>query len=331
MEAASPFPLQELDHACIERYRDFLPERIFDAHMHVYPAGGVPSFSGSEVFSAPAVSAEDYLRDMQRLLPGVRSLRMNCIPMPDPALTQIENGLRGAVNRYAAQTAAASPGCCASTYILPKDSADTITVFLQAASVRALKCYAYGAGIADIESLPVQAFLPESAWEIANAQRLPIILHLMHPAALSAPDNFAYICKMTARYPDAQLVLAHCARGFASWTVVQQIARLADNGNIWFDLSAICESGPMLACLMKNSCKRTIWGSDYPICMHHGRAISLAGGQTWLTGEAFSALPRTYIAVENLQALHEAALLLDLDQTQLEDIFYRNALRLFRL
>lgn len=328
MEQKPRFLLSGVDRACIERYRDFLPKRVFDAHMHVYCDGSIPAFSGTSVFSAPAAAPEDYLRDMRQLLPGVRSFGMNCIPMPDPALTQTDNGLRSRVNRFAAEAAAHTRACCASAYILPSDSVETIHHFTDQPQVRALKCYAYGAGRAEIEPLDVEDFLPESAWAAAKEKKIPIILHLMHPEGISDKSNLDYVEQMTARYPEVPLVLAHCARSFASWTLIRQLRSLPDRENIWFDLSAICESGPMLACLLKTNCKRVVWGSDYPICMHRGRAITLAGSQTWLDSDAFSSLPRTYIAVENLQALYEAALLMNLDQTQVDDIFYHNALRL---
>ena len=164
---------------------------------------------------------------------------------------------------------------------------------------------------------------------VANEKKLPIILHLFRHAALSDPDNFRYITTMTQRYPDAQLVLAHCARGFVSWTMMKAVKELEDRGNIWFDLSAICESGPIAACILKNAAKRTMWGSDYPAAMLRGRTISVGRSQTWLTGEHFVGPQRALIPAESLMALYQASLLLNLDQTQIDDIFYNNAETLF--
>lgn len=124
----------------------------------------------------------------------------------------------------------------------------------------------------------------------------------------------------------AQLVLAHCARGFAAWTSVKAIRELVDNGNVWFDLSSICEPSPMMACIIKNAGERTMWGSDYPICMTRGRAVSLATGQNWLTDLHAQ---KTRVIAENLLAFYQSALLLNLDQTQLDNLFCNNARRLF--
>ena len=62
------------------------------------------------------------------------------------------------------------------------------------------------------------------------------------------------------------------------------------------------------------------------------RVTSLGGVLRWLTGGALHearAQARLLIA-ENLLAVHRTALLRDLDQTDLERIFYRNADTLFQ-
>jgi len=85
----------------------------------------------------------------------------------------------------------------------------------------------------------------------------------------------------------------------------------------------------MMACILKNAGKRTMWGSDYPVCMYRGRAISLGTGQIWLDDERFEELNRAYVATENLMAFWQASRLLDLDKTQISDLFYNNAVSLF--
>jgi glutamate-1-semialdehyde 2,1-aminomutase len=164
---------------------------------------------------------------------------------------------------------------------------------------------------------------------VANEKKLPIILHLFRKAALSDPDNLQYVNTMAKKYPNAQLVLAHCGRAFASWTLMDSIHKLQDNGNIWFDLAAVCEFGTMAACILKNAGKRVLWGSDYNVGMLPGRAISVGSWQDWLDGEDYKGTERALVATENLMAFYQAALLLNLDQTQIEDIFYNNASQLF--
>ena len=324
------YDIQQVDLQTVELYKDFLPKRVFDAHMHMYRLDTIPAKLGqSPIYCRSFVTPEDYSQDMAPFFPGVEQFAVNMMPMVAKAQTDLSNGLRDAANDHILnllRTDKENVGCM---YIMPQDSEEAIAALASQPGIRGLKCYCYGAGRADTESLAIGDFLPEQAWEVANEKRLPIILHMMRPEALSDPENFRYVCEMTHRYPDAQLVLAQCARAFSAWTGVNAIRKLEDQGNIWFDMAAICESGPMMACILKNAGKRTMWGTDYPICMHRGRVVTYAGRMLWLIGDSAPA-PKTRIIAESLMAFHEAAVLLDLDQTQLDDIFWNNACRLFQ-
>lgn len=240
-----------------------------------------------------------------------------------------DNGLRDMGNNHVFHMYELYPQNVVTPMILPSDSEEFLFQLATRPGCRGFKCYAYVAGVQDVETAQIEQYLPESAWIVANALRLPIFLHLFRRAALSDPDNFRYVTTMTHRYSNAQLVLCHCARGFAAWTMMRAVKELEDQGNVWFDLSAICESGPMAACIMKNAGKRTLWGSDYPGTMVRGRAVSVASGQSWLTGERYDGPDRALLAAENLMAFYHTALLLNLDQSQINDIFYNNAIALF--
>lgn len=323
------FPVTDIDRDVVKLYSDFLPKQVFDAHMHMHLGKTIPSFYDSNgVFCREMGTPDVYWTDMKAFLPGVETIRVNMMPMLDPVMTDLRNGLRNSANEHVFKLLLDYPENTGCPYILPTDSEETIGELVSKPGVRGLKCYCYGAGKPEVESLTVGDYLPESAWVVASKFKIPIILHIMRQEALSDPDNFAYVNKMAKRYPDAPLVLAHCARAFSAWTGIKKIRELEDRGNIWFDISAICEPGPMLACIIKNAGKRTMWGSDYPICMHRGRAVSIATGQNWLTGDALTC-PKTRIVAENLLACYQTALLLDLDKTQIVDLFYKNAASLF--
>ena len=321
----------EADEHLISQYREFLPKKVFDAHMHMPLGVTIPSSQGKGVYFRDAFTPEDYLSDFGRFLPGVETIRLNMMPHPaDRIQADRTNGLRDLGNEHVFKMHDTHPEHVVCPYILPTDDEDFLAALAQRPGFRGFKCYAYSAPVEDPESTCVSDYLPEAAWVVANEKRLPIILHLFRKGALADPINFNYITAMTKKYPNAQLVLAHCARGFASWTMMKSIKALEDQGNIWFDLSAICESGPIAACILKNAGKRTMWGSDYPASMLRGRAVSIGSGQSWLTIDPFPGPQQALLPVENLTAFYQAALLLDLDQTQIEDIFYNNAEALFR-
>lgn len=320
----------ETDEFLIYQYRDFLPKNIFDAHMHLPLGVTIPHSQGQGVYFREAFTPADYLSDLGPFLPGVEKVRLNMMPHPaDRIMADRTNGLRDQGNDHVFKMHETHPEHVVSPFILPTDDAAFLYDLTSRPGCRGLKCYAYSTGVEDLEATFIQDYLPESAWVVANEKKLPIILHLFRRAALSDPDNFQYITTMAKRYPNAQLVLAHCARGFASWSMMKAIKELEDLGNIWFDLSAICEAAPMAACILKNAGKRTMWGSDYPAAMHRGRAVGVGKWQDWLIDADFKGPQRALIPAENLLAFYHAALLLDLDQTQINDIFYNNAETLF--
>lgn len=315
--------MNEADLRLVEIYREFLPKRIFDAHMHMYLGEAIPKVRGTGVFQRDDGTVEAYLHDMAPIMPGVEEIRLHMMPFPDPALKTLGNGLRRKANGYISRLAENHPGCVGAAYILPEDTEQDIADMLRYPGICSLKPYYYGAKNPSGSSR-IGEFLPEAAWVVANETGRPIILHMMR-SNLADPDNFSYIETMTARYPDAPLVLAHCARGFAGWTAVKYIPKLTDRENIWFDLSAVCETGPMMASVLKTAGKRTMWGSDWPICLNRGRPISLVDDQLWLLNENGA-----LIASEALFAFYQASLLLELDTSQLEDIFLNNAMALFK-
>ena len=66
------YPVDPVDSKVTELHADFLPERVFDAHMHIYCRDTIPNFYGSRaVFCREAVTPEHYRRDAAPFLPGV--------------------------------------------------------------------------------------------------------------------------------------------------------------------------------------------------------------------------------------------------------------------
>jgi hypothetical protein len=71
--------------------------------------------------------------------------------------------------------------------------------------------------------------------------------------------------------------------------------------------------------------------------MLRGKCVSLGTGSLWLYEKEIAAatcredFPAQLIGIENLMAVRAACRLLDLTRAQVEDIFFRNAVRVFGL
>lgn len=322
------FQVREADEAAIELLKDFIPEKVFDAHAHLYVADTVPRVAGTAAFPQVFSTPGDYVNHMKPFLPNAKQIGANFFTMPDPAM--VDRAVLRRANDHVFSVVRGDPFYTASPYVTMTDTEETIGALVEQPEAVAIKCYCYGKDAPKHGDLGIHEFLPEAAWVVSSRMGKPIILHMMKDQALSHPENLAYIQTMCRKYPDAQLILAHCARGFAAWTVVDSIRKLAGLDNIWYDLAAVCEAAPIAACIQATGGKRVLWGSDYPICMHRGRAISWGLGQLWLVDDMVEDNDGCLLAAENLLATRQACHLLDLDATQVQDLFCNNAMRLFR-
>lgn len=149
--------------------------------------------------------------------------------------------------------------------------------------IRGLKCYLSFSDDPKPSQSDPEKYLPKGAWEVANKNKLWITLHLARDKSLYDTINFGYLKTMAKAYPNAKLILAHCARAFASWTCVEIVHELAYFDNIFFDFSAICESPSIFQIMKKIGTEKCMWGSDYPVCTRHGKAISIANSFCWIS------------------------------------------------
>lgn len=219
--------------------------------------------------------------------------------------------------------------------VRPGDTQEDLLRRLTHPGIRGFKCYHVLSGLENSWNATIDQYLPESAWAVAHQKKMVITLHMVRDHALADPENLRYIRTMAKKYPDAVLILAHCARAFAAWTAVETVEKVADLDNVWFDFSAICESPAMVQILRKVGVGRCMWGSDYPVCRGRGKAISLGDSFYWIYQkdlDNFAAKTRTsdyLIGTENLLAVRQAFLLTDLGAAAAEDFFWNNATRLF--
>lgn len=327
-----PSVLARMDAHALERLADFVPDKVFDAHVHLYDE----RFTTYLCRNKPANALEcfdwaRYQQDMQAILPG-RTIHANVISYPDKHMAA-NAANRDASDAFTVAQLEQDPLSVGEVMVAPGDTAEELEQRLVHPRIRGFKCYHL---LAKQDGPTFQCrteeFLPEAAWEVANARGLVITLHMVRDAALSDPDNLAYIQTMAQRYPNATLILAHAARSFASWTGPEAVGEVAHLDNVWFDFSAVCESPAMFQILRKAGHSRCMWGTDYPISQGRGKCFSLGSGFQWLYEkelEAIQAPGAWHIATETLMALRQAAILAELTPAQAEDVFYHNAMRLF--
>lgn len=315
---------------------DFLPDRLFDAHAHLYDSAFLTKVYPPER-KPERFELADYRRDMRKILGFDREFSLNVIPFPDKNAAELTNGTLAASDAFTKAQLERDSRNVGEILLLRDESAERIAARLDHPRLRGLKCYHTMHPAENTFGLDIGAYLPEGAWEVADEKHMYITLHLVKQDALADEANLRYIRSMAKKYPDAVLILAHAARSFASWTGVESVEKVADLDNVWFDFGAVCESPAILRILQKTGTKRCMWGTDYPISNWIGKAISLGSGFYWLyedgmerLGDVDGLMPERWtVAAECLMAVRQACVLADLNEDAIEDIFCRNAENLF--
>ena len=216
------------------------------------------------------------------------------------------------------------------------DTVEDIEAQLIHPEIIGFKCYHLLSDRNDTFNASIGEYLPESAWYVENERGLVITLHMVRPKALADEDNRTYIKEMSKRYPNATLILAHAARSFAAWTAIEYVGELASCENVWFDFSGVCESPAIVAILNKSGVSRCMWGSDWPVTMSVGKAISIGDTFYWIGKNDFehfnskTEFHTWLVGTKNLMAVREACMLTNLNEDTVEDLFYNNAARLFK-
>ncbi len=327
---------KEKDMEAIKILEGFLPDRIFDAHAHLYDKSFVPI----AVNYPDDGSFEGYRDAMMPALCNPKEFHMNMITFPDRLMQDPSNGTRDASDKFIAEQLEKDSGSVGEIIVLPTDTPEEIEKRLIHPRIRGLKCYYYYAPVDDAyNKAEIGVFLPDSAWEVANKHKMAITLHMVKPKVLADEKNLAYIIEKAKKYPDATLILAHAARSFASWTAIESIEKIAHFDNVWYDFSAICESPAMFFIMKKAGVEKCMWGSDFPVCTYRGKAISFGDDFTWILesdktkGQNFdNFIPLDmywFFAIENLMATRQACIIGELPESKIEDLFFNNAKRLF--
>jgi len=323
------------DRQVAAELRDFLPARVFDAHAHLSRV----SDSGEREPSAfrargPSESTfEVWQHHMKEFFP--ESDLVGGIFMPE-CLPDGDSPLRGldAANDFVVEELKKSADSVMHLFIAPEYPVSKVVRYLENPQVVGFKPYHTWSRQKPTWQASLGSFLPEWAWKLAHERGLTITLHLVRDRAVADPENQREIREMCTRYPQARLILAHGARCFHGPNAAKGLPALRGLTNIWFDLSAVCESAPLMAILKEFGTQQVMWGSDFPASEIRGRSVTLGDGFVWAQHDTLdwdSSQIRAnpiLVGLESLRAIRQAADYFGLTPQDIEDIFCNNALRL---
>lgn len=313
----------------------FLPDRIFDAHAHLFRrehfgAGSVPQHA----MDAPeCLGLDEYFQYVEWLHPGGRTVGGLFFGL-------VFTGDRDANNAFVAAEVAGGASRKRAVFgqlVVPPDmDPELVRQEVRRGGFVGLKCYHTMARVdGPTWNASIDRYLPEEHIRIAHEEGLSITLHIVRPRALADPLNQVIIRRYCERYPNMRLILAHAARGFNPWHTIEGIDALRGLPNVWFDTSAVTEAGAFEAIIETIGHERLLYGTDFHVSHMRGRCVAIGDSFHWFyademnLAEHHTMLEPVLIGLESLRSLRLAARRMKLSDRQIEDIFYSNAAQLF--
>ena len=311
--------------------KTYLPELIFDAHTHLLINAHYPDLSPIAHAADPLLCNVDmaYLQQWWSFLfpdSNVHGLVMG-FPIPD---CKIQN-----INQYVAEHVSSADRF--SILVYPKMTANELEEQILRYKPAGLKPYMCFAQVPDIQQAGIVDMIPEHQIALADKYTLAITLHLSKPRGLADQDNLADIEYLVEKYPNCNFVLAHCGRCFITPNMEDAIQRLPAAANLWMDTSAVCDIGVFKILFDGFDRSRILFGTDLVTASgFRGTYVPIGMSWQWITADQlipFGGKPieATFAAYENLCAMTYAAKFCKLDNSELENIFFNNAARLFKL
>jgi glutamate-1-semialdehyde 2,1-aminomutase len=318
--------LLEQDQELFRRELDsFVPDRIFDAHAHLYARGMFNGDPPGVVGTGPeVVDLDEYRRQIDLLLPG-RQVSGLFFGFPNPAMDL------AAGNRFLMEQVRRDPASRGQMMVRPNMDPEWIRAEARREGFVGLKCYHVYATEEPTFNAPIPSYLPEEQVRIAHEEGLSITLHLVRPRALADPVNQEVIRAYCERYPNVKLILAHAARGFNPHHTIEGIGTLRGLPNLWCDCSAVTDAGACEAILLTLGVERLLWGSDFPVSHTRGRCVAIGDSFLWLSPDNtdfaahYAHVQPTWVGLESLRVLKLAAMTLRLTDAEVEAIFWGNA------
>ena len=305
----------------------FLPDRVFDAHTHLWKQSFVPwSIAGG-----PAdVGHAEYLQLMQDIHPNREAGALFI-----PSVQTDGSGSFTPPNEWVAEASAQSDACRHLFFIRPEDDPEWVRQEVKRLGAHGLKCYHTMAPTQPTWEADIPAYLPEQHVRIAHEEKLVITLHMVKARAVADPSNQHWIRHYCEQYPDMRLILAHSARGFQPAHNLEGLAALSGLDNLYYDTSANCEPIAHQAIIRLCGHHKLMYGTDLPVSHGRGRSLSAADAFLWLYadspvwGEKHMAIQPVLTGFEHLRSLKWACWSEKLSDAQVEDIFWHNAAELF--
>ena len=217
--------IQAEDRDFFEReLASFLPDRVFDAHAHVWahrnmhPSRRITSLPRDGDF-------KEFSRMLRALHPG-RVCAANIFHRICPP-----EHFEGA-NLWTSRQVRCDSRYRGLFLTSPEADPEWLRQEVRRLGLAGLKCYHVYAKVKPTWEAQIPDFLPESHVRVAHQEGWAIMLHMVRSRACADPGNLRWIRHYCTTYPNMRLILAHSARGFQPAHNLEGLPHLKGLGSI---------------------------------------------------------------------------------------------------
>ena len=313
-----------------EELQDFVPDRVFDAHIHMFHPEHLKTAVPSALSSWGLADFSTLQQWAARLYPG-RETHFLVLGTPAPGIDVTAH------NRWCIDQVSQDPRSRMNRLVTPSCRVQDIERDVRERGFIGLKPYRLFSVTGDIAQCRIHEFLPHEQLELANELGLWVTMHLSRLHGCADEFNLDDLREFTgSRYPNIKWILAHCARSFTYWPIRRAIAQLRDMPNIWYDVSAVTDVRPLITLFSREDRRRILYGSDGVDAMYF-RGQYAAMGRAWQCVDVnrFNLqFPhcdgRPILAIyEQLLSMKHAAEIAQWSDDDVQNLFWRNAVAAF--
>ena len=316
------------DHDFFEKeLESFLPDRIFDAHAHVWSHQNM--LKNRTIKTLPKNgNFEEFSKMLQTLHPK-RTCAANVFHRICPA------EYFDSANKWTSQQVKCDPNYRGLFLMSPDTDPEWLRKEVNRLGLTGLKCYHVYSKVNPTWEAEIPDYLPERLVQVAHQEGWVIMLHMVRARACADKGNLYWIRRYCEKYPNMKLILAHSARGFQPAHNLEGLSHLRGLSNLYFDSSANCEPIAHQAIIRIIGHQKLMYGTDIPVSHLRGKSVSVGDTFLWLYenspvwGEKHQSIKPVLIGLEHLRSLKWACWSEKLSDKQVEDIFWNNAAELF--
>ena len=316
--------------------RGFLPERILDAHIHIFDDScKVPGteFSEKNVYQkfGGSFSYEQCLEWAAALLPE-QEFYLNSFGQPS-----FDSDLEASAD-YTGRISD-NQRCFGMALVSPHDSAEAVINRVERNALVGYKPYLNFVDWKEPNDVTINDMLPPEQMQAADERGLALTLHIPRSQRLADPLNQEQMVELCQRYPRTKIIFAHIGRAYYLSNVTGFLNGIADCPNAYIDTAMVNHEGVLEYAFNNFPRERIVFGSDAPIAFLRGKSVEINNQYAYLMGEAYaigssiydadSAVTFTSFFYEQLRGIKLACERAGLSRSEIENIFFNNAYEIF--